>query len=139
MTINFLGQGFEAESPNSTGNYLIRNFSSDRFNRFFGMSAFASVAGVRVLSEHILRAKANFESLSLVVGVDQEGTSREALNELLGKGRARLGMLEGDMNEGELEIGQVAGLIRDLPSVATLVDRLRKEYNAAISNMPKTM
>lgn len=83
MTINFLGQGFEAESPNSAGNYLIRNFSSDRFNRFFGMSAFASVAGVRVLSEHILRAKASFESLSLIVGVDQEGTSREALNELL--------------------------------------------------------
>jgi len=71
--------------------------------------------------------------------LEEQGARKETLIAFLGKGRARLGMLDGDMNEGELEIGQVAGLINDLPTVATLVKRLREEYNAAVSFMPKTL
>ncbi len=74
-----------------------------------------------------------------ITKLEEQGASKEALNELLGKGRARLGMLEGDLNEGELEIGQIAGLIRDLPTVAALVNRLRTEYNQALSNMPRPL
>ena len=54
---------------------------------------------------------------------------------LLGKGRARRGMLEGDLVEGELEIGQVAGLIRDVPRVSDLVDQLVAGYAAAIDRL----
>ncbi len=71
--------------------------------------------------------------------LEEQGASKEALNELLGKGRARLGMLDGDIDEGELEIGQIAGLIRDVPSVAMLVERLKKEFNQAMSFIPKTL
>jgi enoyl-[acyl-carrier protein] reductase II len=74
-----------------------------------------------------------------VTKLEEQGATKEALIEYLGKGRARLGMLEGDLQEGELEIGQVAGLIHDLPTVASLVIRLKQEYNAAISNIPKSL
>jgi len=62
---------------------------------------------------------------------------KEALLELLGKGRARAGMLDGDMDEGELEIGQISALIRDIPTCKELVNRLTSEYTNAISKMNK--
>ena len=40
--------------------------------------------------------------------------SKEELEQLLGKGRAKKGMFEGDLEEGELEIGQVSALIKDI-------------------------
>ena len=42
----------------------------------------------------------------------------EQLQELLGKGRARKGMFEGDLDEGELEIGEVSALIKDIKPAA---------------------
>lgn len=72
-----------------------------------------------------------------VVLAEERGASKEELNELLGKGRAKRGMLEGDLDEGELEIGQAAGgLVRDVPTVAALIDRLRCEYAEAVSKLP---
>lgn len=58
------------------------------------------------------------------------------LEALLGKGRARAGMLEGDMKNGELEIGQAAALIKDLPTVAELIKKLASEY-AHHQNLPQ--
>jgi enoyl-[acyl-carrier protein] reductase II len=66
-----------------------------------------------------------------VTELEAAGASRDALEALLGTGRARRGMLDGDLEEGELEIGQVAGIIDDVPTVAVLVDRLLAEYDAA--------
>lgn len=62
-----------------------------------------------------------------------EQEKKELLMAHLGKGRARKGMLEGDLPEGELEIGQVAGLIDNIPTVKECVDQLIKEYHHAIS------
>lgn len=59
----------------------------------------------------------------------------EQLKELLGKGRARKGMHEGDMERGELEIGQVSGMIDDLPSCVELVERIVKEFDAARTSL----
>ncbi|WP_127716147.1 nitronate monooxygenase family protein [Halobacteriovorax sp. HLS] len=61
--------------------------------------------------------------------------SKSELQELLGTGRARKGMLEGDLIEGELEIGQVSALIEDSPTVAELVDRLIIEYKESIKKL----
>lgn len=83
MNVTFLGQGFEEESRNAVGNYLVQHLRSNNFHSFFGISAFASEAGIRGLSEYILAAKDNFDSINVVVGIDQEGTSREALLEIL--------------------------------------------------------
>ena len=56
---------------------------------------------------------------------------KEDLNELLGKRRAKRGMFEGDLIEGELEIGQIAGLIHDISPVATIVENIITEFNLA--------
>lgn len=57
--------------------------------------------------------------------------SKEALETLLGKRRAKRGMFEGDLVEGELEIGQIAGLIHDILPVETIVDNIMSEFTIA--------
>lgn len=69
-----------------------------------------------------------------VQAAEQAGASPEALSELLGKGRARRGMFEGDMNEGELEIGQVSALIRSIKPAGDVVKELWEEFSAALAD-----
>ena len=83
MNITFLGQGYEPLSKNSVGNHLLELLSQKGFNSFTGISAFASEAGIFGLSGHIQSAKQNFKNLTLIVGIDQQGTSKEALEEIL--------------------------------------------------------
>jgi len=52
------------------------------------------------------------------------------LKTFLGKGRAKRGMFEGDLEKGELEIGQIAGLINEISSVSDIVDSVISEFNA---------
>lgn len=56
------------------------------------------------------------------------GASKEELSEYLGKGRAQTGMFEGDTEEGELEIGQAAALIRELKPAATIVAEMITDW-----------
>jgi enoyl-[acyl-carrier protein] reductase II len=51
------------------------------------------------------------------------------LNELLGRGRAKNGMFEGDLENGELEIGQVAAQITEVRPVAEIMGNMTKDYN----------
>ncbi|MEW6470408.1 MAG: nitronate monooxygenase [Bacteroidota bacterium] len=62
---------------------------------------------------------------------EQRGASPEELKALLGRARAKKGMFEGDLEEGELEIGQVSALIRDIRPVSAVVDEIMTEYEAA--------
>lgn len=55
----------------------------------------------------------------------------EQLKALLGRARAKKGMFEGDLHEGELEIGQVSGLINDIIPAAQVVQDMVKEYETA--------
>ena len=57
--------------------------------------------------------------------------SAEQLKELLGRARAKRGMFEGDLVEGELEIGQIAGLIHDIKPAAQIVEEMMTEFRAA--------
>jgi enoyl-[acyl-carrier protein] reductase II len=61
--------------------------------------------------------------------------STEQLEELLGRARAKRGMFEGDLNEGELEIGQISGLINDIKPVADIVRDMMNEYENAKANI----
>ena len=63
--------------------------------------------------------------------------SAEELEAHLGKGRAKAGMLDGDLENGELEIGQVAGLIKDIPTCLELMTKLLSDYNRAVSRLPR--
>jgi enoyl-[acyl-carrier protein] reductase II len=55
----------------------------------------------------------------------------EELKTLLGRARAKRGMFEGDLEEGELEIGQISGLIHDIKPVAQIVEDMLHEFNLA--------
>lgn len=55
----------------------------------------------------------------------------EELKELLGRARAKRGMFEGDLVEGELEIGQIAGLIHDIKPVKEIIDSVIEEFELA--------
>lgn len=70
-----------------------------------------------------------------VKALEDRGASREELEQLLGHGRARKGMLEGDLEQGELEIGQVASLVKDIPTMEVLVQRLMDETRKAAGNL----
>jgi len=83
MKISFLGQGIEPTSKNAVGNLLVKYLKEKKFNSFTGFSAFASEAGIYGLSGHINSAKKNFKNLTIIVGIDQGGTSKEALEEIL--------------------------------------------------------
>jgi len=57
-----------------------------------------------------------------------QGAGVEALRDLLGRARAKRGMFEGDMDQGELEIGQVAALIHEIRPAAEIVARLMEDF-----------
>lgn len=57
--------------------------------------------------------------------------SVDELRVLLGRGRAKKGMFEGDLDEGELEIGQIAGLIHDIKPAAAIVEEMMREFESA--------
>ena len=61
----------------------------------------------------------------------KKGPTVDELKALLGRARAKRGMFEGDLEDGELEIGQIAGLIHDIKPAAQIVDDLIVEFNAA--------
>ncbi len=66
---------------------------------------------------------------------EERGAPRHELAEILGRARAKLGMFEGDMVEGELEIGQIAGLINDVLPAATILENILHEFRIAQSEI----
>jgi len=66
----------------------------------------------------------------------QKAPSVEELQALLGRARAKRGMFEGDLEEGELEIGQISGLIHDIKPAAQIVHDLIREYELAKNEIP---
>lgn len=66
---------------------------------------------------------------------EDRGASVEELRELLGRGRAKKGIFEGDLEEGELEIGQIAALFREKQSVAQVMKELLEEFDRTRERM----
>ena len=63
--------------------------------------------------------------------LQKNGASVEELTKLLGRGRSRRGMFEGDLDEGELEIGQVSGLIHEIKPAGQILREIIEEYEQA--------
>lgn len=59
---------------------------------------------------------------------EAEGAEREALAELLGRGRSKKGMFEGNLQEGELEIGQVSAMLRDIKPAAEVLKEIWQDF-----------
>lgn len=66
---------------------------------------------------------------------ESRGASAEELKEILGRARAKKGMFEGDLEEGELEIGQVSALLNDILPANTIVRNLLQEYQLALNEL----
>jgi enoyl-[acyl-carrier protein] reductase II len=64
-----------------------------------------------------------------VMAAYDRDASKEELEQILGRGRAKKGMFEGDLNNGELEIGQVSALIKSMKPAADIVREIIDEYN----------
>jgi enoyl-[acyl-carrier protein] reductase II len=74
--------------------------------------------------------KNNF--FSQVQQAEEQCFSTDELQKLLGRGRAKRGMFEGNLDEGELEIGQVSAIIKSIKPAAEIVHEMYKEYEEAL-------
>jgi enoyl-[acyl-carrier protein] reductase II len=75
------------------------------------------------------------EFFKTVHEAEAHGASVEELREILGKGLAKQGMFDGDVTGGELEIGQVSGMIQSVDTVADIVDELIETYNSTLKSL----
>jgi len=71
-----------------------------------------------------------------VLAAEQQGAPAEELLAIVGEKRTRRGMFEGDLEEGELQIGQAVGAIRDLPSAADVVRDIARECQSIFAGLP---
>jgi enoyl-[acyl-carrier protein] reductase II len=81
-----------------------------------------NLAPVRLVKNHFF---------NLVDNAEQNSATPDELRNLLGKGRAKKGMFEGDLENGELEIGQVSAQIKEVLPVNQIMENLISEYNSA--------
>ena len=58
-----------------------------------------------------------------------KGASADELKKILGKGRAKMGMFEGNITEGELEIGQVSSMINEIMPVKDIINNIIADFN----------
>lgn len=70
-----------------------------------------------------------------VKALEEQNGSKEQLEQLLGKGRAKLGIFEGDLDEGELEIGQATAQIRHIVYTKEVIEEMVKEYNESVQKI----
>ena len=69
--------------------------------------------------------------LNEVEQLEAKGASKEELAELLGRGRAKLGMFSGDIDDGELEIGQISAIINEIKPATDIIDEIIREFETA--------
>lgn len=89
------------------------------------MLTLKSVGSVRMVKNDI------FKEIS---DAEKKGASDEALKEIMGKGRAKQGVFDGDLNNGFLEIGQVASQIDRIETVEEIFKNIIEEYNSILIN-----
>lgn len=70
-----------------------------------------------------------------VRAAEQRGATEEELQHILGRARAKRGMFEGDLEEGELEVGQVSALIKNIIPAGEIVKEIWEEYRAALQEL----
>ena len=69
-----------------------------------------------------------------IKAAELRGATEDELKNILGRGRAKRGMFEGQLDEGELEIGQSAYLIRDIKPAAEILQEVWQDFTTALAN-----
>lgn len=90
------------------------------------MLSMKKVVPVRLFKNHFYET---------ITEAEARGAAKEELEKILGHGRAKKGMLEGELDEGELEIGEVSALIKDIKPAAEIVKETWIDFNEAIKNL----
>lgn len=85
MKIEFLGHGIFEEQDNTVGNYLHKSFKDKNFDTFKCFVAYTTLSGLSIFIDELEKVKLNYKKIEFYLGVDDNGTSREALLELLEK------------------------------------------------------
>lgn len=70
-----------------------------------------------------------------ILTIEKQGASKEVLAEKLSKGRAKKGMFEGDMENGELEIGQVSAMINTIQPAAEIVNEIWEDFQSGLKRL----
>lgn len=83
MDTIIIGQGYNLDEDTSVAKELIKQFNSRRYDSFTCLVAFASYGGVSALTKYIQDGKRRGMKIRVILGIDQRGTSREALEEVL--------------------------------------------------------
>lgn len=83
METIIIGQGYNIEEDSSVGKELVKQFESNIYDSFTCLVAFASYGGVSALTKFIEEGKAKGMKIKVILGIDQKGTSKEALEEVL--------------------------------------------------------
>ena len=83
METIIIGQGYNIKENTSVGKELVEQFNSKRYKSFTCLVAFASYGGISAMTPYIETAKSEGVAIKVVLGVDQKGTSKEALEEVL--------------------------------------------------------
>lgn len=109
----------EASSHTEFKNLVITSNEGDT------MLSLKKLVPVRLVRNNFFKAVAEAE---------KHGATEEELLQLLGRGRAKKGMFEGNLEEGELEIGQVSALVKDIKPAAQIVEETWREFEEAIKN-----
>ncbi len=72
-----------------------------------------------------------------VADAENRGATREELAEILGRARSKKGMFEGDLDEGELEIGQVSGMIKEIKPARVIFNEIITEFESVKKSLEK--
>lgn len=86
MDTKIIGQGYNLAADTSVAKELIELFDSKRYDSFTCLVAFASYGGISALTPYILSEKERGVKIKIILGIDQKGTSKEALEEVLSWG-----------------------------------------------------
>lgn len=86
MDTKIIGQGYNLKQDSSVAKELIEQFNSNRYDSFTCLVAFASYGGISAMTPYIMRGKKRGMDIRIILGVDQKGTSKEALEEVLSWG-----------------------------------------------------
>lgn len=86
MDTIIIGQGYNIGEDTSVAKELIKQFESKRYDSFTCLVAFASYGGVSALTRYIKEGKEKGMNIKIILGIDQKGTSKEALDEVLSWG-----------------------------------------------------
>ncbi|THV56359.1 restriction endonuclease PLD domain-containing protein [Chryseobacterium candidae] len=83
MELRFIGQGYNTAIGTSVAETLIASFNNEIYHSFVCLVAFASYSGVTGLTNHVNNSRNHLRKFRVIIGIDQNGTSKEALEALL--------------------------------------------------------